>query len=103
MDSRNFEYYQASANAAVGDFLPGSRFPVDADQKARGQRVMDACGGDLERHHELQIAERVAHVDPCDGFAAMTWCGRRDLAEKQITAWQNREYLDVHALPVTKK
>jgi hypothetical protein len=113
MDGQNFQYY---IEVIAGTHEHAQKHSWETDEQHANNRAADiarktaeiAGCTDAQAYMVMKRDQAVAHVEAqkaagyYDTFGALTWCGRPDLAAKQV-AKHAGYYLDVQAIPVTVK
>ena len=91
VDALNFDYYVERADRGAAH----PHFRSDSDLE---QYVQIAARHTKESYVEMKRQERIQAVDALkrsgyyEKFEAMTWCGRPDLAQKELAAWLKKSW-----------
>jgi hypothetical protein len=108
-DASDWRYYASQAEAGVGNvYCHGdgtqSRYPVSQTEYDRSKEIVDTYKT-LDGFLAAKVDERVSEIErkKLDGYyeklEVLTWCGRLDLAHKQLGQWTR--YRDLAIAPVT--
>jgi hypothetical protein len=111
-DMSNHEFHVAMANGA--HYLARSQpTAYHTAEQIEAERVeyaaLAAQAPDAKAWAILKRDERIATVEAnkaagyYDRFVALTWCGRPDLAQKELAKASKGNWEDVQAVPVTVK
>lgn len=107
-DKSHFRYLKASASVQPGEKYPEAGYSFPVSEKAHNEGVaMLAETPDLDSYVAACVARRVAGVEASiaagdyDRWEALAWSSRRDLAEKQVSAFSG--HVNVRVMETTRE